>query len=157
MFKLSLAPDQASYTVDEDGTTIATRLKGGASRYRKDILRGPVRVNLQWTCGIEDYIYLTTFYRVMEQGSLPFLMDLLVQDNYLTEHECRVVPKSWATTKVTGISYIVKAVLEVVPRVGDPPFDEGLVTTYESFGTNGSEAYGLLAVIVNDDMRVALK
>lgn len=157
MYKLSLTPDQAGYSIDEDGTASYTKLRGGAGRYRRDLLNATVKVNLQWSCTADEFEYLKTFWRLTNNGVEPFLMDLIIHDGALTEHICRFIPKSFKTTSYKNGNSIVQAVLEVEPLVGDPAMDEGVVTSFEAFGNDGSECYAILATLVNVDMPANIK
>lgn len=152
MYKLALAPDQANYAAAEGNRHVYQKLDGGAGRIRKDVLNGTWKVDVQWTVTKDDYLYLQTFYRATKEFTQPFKMDLLLTSFELVEYECRVLPGTWRLTSIKGESYIVKAQLEVVPDLGDDDFDEGLVTTYEAFGQEGSLAYADLAKLVTETM-----
>jgi len=157
MKKLALTPDQDNYAVDDGANTISNKLNGGASRIRKDLLNAPLRVNVQWTCDLVEYDYLRTFYRTTQDGSEPFLMDLLTNAANLTLHVCRFIPNTFKLSGVKGVQHRVTAQLEVIPQVPDDALDEGVVTSYEAFGIEGSESYALLAEIVNINMPANIK
>lgn len=149
MRKLNFAPDQQGYQVQDSSAHVQTKLGGGMSRIRKDYLNAPVLVDLQWTCDPQEYNYLQTFWRIQQDGTEPFLMDLIIHSNEILEHECKFVPDTFRFTGITGERFVVKAKLEVVPPIPDDAMDEGVVTTFESFGDAGSQAYALLATLVN--------
>lgn len=148
--RLNLLPDVSGYQVTEPGGHVYNKLSGGASKVRRDFDNAPLEVDVQWTCDEQEYNYLTTFYRVT--ANEPFLTSLLIHSPSLTEHEARFIPQSFKTVAVVGMRYTVKAKLEVVPLTPDLAFDEGLVTTFEAFGQEGSVAFGLLSTLVNVNM-----
>jgi len=150
--KLALAPDQNSYSLTDGITAISTKLYGGASRLRRDYINAPVLVHVTWTVDENEFDYLRTFYRTTQDGTEPFLMDLLVHGPTMTEHECRIVPKTFKITSVMDKAYRVQAQIEAVPLPPDTDFDEGLVTAFEAFGVEASSAFALLAEIVNVTM-----
>lgn len=157
MKKLSLIPDQENYSIQDGVTAIYAKLEGGAGRLRKDYLHAPAIVTMQWTCDEVEFDYLRTFYRTTSEGTEPFLMDLILHGSDFTEHECRIVPKTFKTSSVKAKTYRVQAQLEVLPLPPDDALDEGLVTSFEAFGVEASLAYQLLAVILNVDMPANLK
>lgn len=156
MYKLALAPDQQQYATAEGTRQVYSKLDGGLGRYRRDLLNGTYKVDVQWTVGDADFVYLNTFYRVVE-GVNPFLMDLILDAAVLTEHECRFIPGTFRLTSIKGEQYTVRAQLEVRPAIADDEFDAGLVTTYESFGPEGPQAYASLAYLVNVSMPANMK
>lgn len=153
--KLNMAPDESSYSVTDGAAHVQARLAGGASRIRTDYLNAPVKVELQWTCDENEFLYLQTFYRV--QSTTPFEMDLIVHSPGLTTHECRFVPRTFKMVGVTGMRYVVRAQLEVIPNVPDDAYDEGLVTTFEAFGADGVSAYAEVSRLINVVMPENLK
>lgn len=154
--KLNLAPNERSYTARESITAITTKLGGGASRQRRDYLNQPAYVAVEWSCDPEEYLYLQTFFRVHEYGGLAFHMDLILHTADLTTHECRFVPDKFKLVRKEGDLFIVRAELEVVPNAFDSDFDDGLVTTFESFGVEGAAAYTDLELLVNTTLPHAI-
>lgn len=157
MQKLILRPDQENYQLEEGVSVVASKLLGGGSRQRMDILYAPAKLTCQWTVDEDEYNYMKTFYRFIGDGTQPFLMDLLVNDSVLTEHTCRFYPNTFKLAAVKGRMYKITATLEVELKRYDDALDEGLVTSYEAFLNEGSSAYALLATIVNVDMPANLK
>lgn len=150
--KLSIAPDQDGYQLENSMSSFGNKLGGGAMRIRRDYLNAPYKVTVTWTLDADEFNYIKTFHRFIDDGNQPFLMDLLVDNSELTEHECRFLPGQFKLGTVKGMVRKVSAQLEVVPLPADDAYDEGLVTTYEAFGSKGSESYSLLAQIINVDM-----
>lgn len=155
---MALAPDQDGYAVDWGQSAVSTKLAGGASKLRRDYLFGPAKVSVTWTCTPAEMEYLKTFYRVTSEGTTPFEMDLIVGQPVLTRHVCRFIPKTFKTSAVRGKElFKVQAQVEAELLAYDSAFDEGLVTSFEAFGTDASPAYQLLAKIVNVTMPANIK
>ena len=155
---MALQPDQEGYSVDWGQSAVATKLAGGASKLRRDYIFSPARVSVTWTCTPTEMEYLKTFYRVTGEGTTPFEMDLLVGQPTLTRHVCRFVPKTFKTAAVRGKElFKVQAQIEAELLAYDDAFDEGLVTSFEAFGSDASPAYALLAKIVNVTMPANIK
>lgn len=158
MMKLALAPDQDGYTVDWANSAVASKLDGGASRLRRDYIGAPAKIGCTWTCTQEEMDYLMTFWRVTKEGTTPFYMDLIMSSPALTTHVCRFRPNSFKVSGIKGKElFKVQAVVEAEPLPSDDAFDEGLVTSFESFGVEAGPAYELLAQIVNVDMPANIK
>lgn len=156
MMKFTIAPDNSSYSVT-DGTEVAsTKLDGGAARYRRDILGATSTVDVSWVLDREGFMYSRAFYRgVTASGSLPFLIDLILDDFELTEHKAYFVPGSMKTTGQKGLTYWVSAQLEVYPAELSG-YETDLVATYNEFGTFTPAAFDRLDVIINIDWPGAL-
>lgn len=156
MHKLALAPDETMYTTQDGAGAITVKLDGGASKSRRSYDNAPTTVTLQWSCDPEEFQYLRTFYNLHSYGATPFLMDLIIDKPSLTEHECRFVPDTFKLAKVQTDLFQVRANLEVIPEVPDVDFDAGFVVTFEAFGSETSQALGLLATLVNVKLPEAL-
>ena len=66
--------------------------------------------------GPDGYQYLRNFYNgLLIAGSEPFLIDLILDDSYLTEHTAYFLPGSLTLNGVSGTNYQVSAELEVRP------------------------------------------
>lgn len=155
---MALLPEQEGYSVDFGQSAVATKLTGGASRLRRDYIFSPARISVTWMCTPTELEYLTTFYRVTSEGTTPFTMDLLVNAPELTRHVCRFVPKTFKVSGVRGKDlFKVQAQVEAELLAYDEAFDEGLVTSFEAFGSDATPAYDLLAQIVNVDMPANIK
>lgn len=152
-----MKPDQDGYQIDAAVTTLQAKLLGGGMKLRRDALNAPAKVSVTWTCSDAEYDYLLTFYRTTNDGTIPFLMDLIMDNSVLTEHECRFMPGTFKVSTIKGNARKIAAQLEVVPLPPDDAYDEGLVTTFEAFGTETSESLGVLATLVNVNMPANIK
>lgn len=116
MIKLTLPPDQSSYAVTDGDEVISVTLSGGAPRVRRDVEGATASVNVQWTVGTEEYHYLKSFYRFLaEKGSEPFLIDLYLDREILTEHESYFKAGSMKLLSQRGHTYVVGASLDAKP------------------------------------------
>jgi hypothetical protein len=132
--KLRLAPDSSSYSVTDGKEVVSVALDGGAGRYRHDILGASSVVSVQWICDRNEYRYLRTFYsEIVDKGSLPFAIDLILDDPLPVEHKAYFIPGSMTLTGQRGLSYYVTAQLEVEP-VGVSDDDLVFAALYSEFG-----------------------
>ncbi len=157
--KLTIPPDQSGYSVTDGNEVISVKLDGGASRFRRDVLNAASRVTVQWSVTPDNFRYLRAFYRsVTAQGSTPFLIDLLLDEPELTEHQAYFIPGTMRLQSQRGLQYVVAAELEVAPDLPDSEYDAILVTLYNEYG--GSEQALLmlnqLEQLTNVDLPAAL-
>jgi hypothetical protein len=142
--KFVIPPNQSSYSVTDGETTISTKLDGGASRYRRDILNAYFIVDCEWRLSEDDYQYFRAFYNTeTTSGSLPFLIDLIIDDSSLTEHEAQFVPNTIKLSVYNGAYYTVRGQLEVKPIPRDTDYDSTLVMLFSEYGGD-TEARGML-------------
>lgn len=113
---LLLPPDQANYVSQFGHTVISTELDGGASRFRGDQLGSSFKVTVQWTMNVKNYNYLTAFYRnAINFGADPFTVGLYLDSAAIQNYTAHFVPDSFGLTSQQGLTFIVGAVLEVIP------------------------------------------
>jgi len=117
LLKFAIPPDNNGYSFTDGEEVLSVALQGGASKYRLDILNANIRLNVQWTLDRNQYNYIRAFYKsVLISGSLPFLLDLYVDNPFeLTEHECYIIPKTFGLKSQKGLSFVVGCSLEVKP------------------------------------------
>lgn len=133
--KCALSPDSAGYSVVDAENVISTKLDGGASRYRLDMLDSVSKVSVKWVCNQNQYQYLRVFYvSILKNGSLPFLIDLILNSSSPIEHEAYFIPGTLSLSEHSGDYYGVVAQLEVIPK----PIDELVNTQMVLFGEFGS-------------------
>ena len=114
--KLNLAPDQAGYAVTDGVEVASTQLDGGAGRYRKDIVSASALVQVQWRINPIEFRYLKSFYNLLtSKGSDAFIIDLYLDSEELTTHECHFVPGSFRLVGQQGKQFTVSARLEAKP------------------------------------------
>lgn len=149
LVKFVLPPDQASYSVVDGTEVIGSKLDGGASRYRRDILNSTSRVTVQWTIGPDEYKYVRAFYKaVTVSGSLPFEIELILDEPELTTHKAYFVPGSMALRQQQGLTYFVSAELEVYPaEISEYAAD--YVYMYNAFGRDWKRYEDVLHNVVN--------
>lgn len=150
MDKLQLPPDSAGYSVTDGKEVVSIQLDGGAARYRRDILNANSKVTCQWSCDRDEYQYLRAFFKTAtSQGSLPFLIDLALDDPALTEHQAYFVPGSMALREQRGHLYVVAAELDVKPIPRDAAYDESLVMMWSSYAPEPALFLNQLEQLVN--------
>lgn len=114
--ELIIPPDQDGYSVEKSAeSVIRIQLDGGAGRYRQDLFGVSDLVSCQWILDSSQYDYLQSFYRLHSSGSMPFMVNLIVDHAELKPYECRFVPNSFKLTGVKGLAYFCAATLECTP------------------------------------------
>ena len=149
MDKLILPPDETGYSIKDGIEVVATQLKGGAARYRKDIKNSTSQLSVQWTTDREGFKYLRLFYRlVATNGATPFLIDLIVDDYELTEHVANFIPGSMTIDTVSGFTFVVKAELEIKPQA-TAELQSAYLELYKSFGSDIAKFEEMFNTIIN--------
>lgn len=116
LIKLTLAPDQAGYAVRDGIEVVSAKLDGGAGRYRRDIVGANATVNVQWRVNPVEFRYLKSFYNLLTgKGVGTFLLDLYLDREELTEHECHFIPGSFRLSGQRGKQFTITAQLEAKP------------------------------------------
>ena len=158
MRKLLLRPNSSSYTVEPGNEVVATDVAGGPSRSRRDFIGMPTKVNVAWWLDEDSFMYLNAFFNtVLQKGSLPFLMDLLIDKPYLTEHTCKFSPGSFKpVASTTAFTFTATCVLEVQPLPVNETFDLEVIDTYETTGGR-YDGLSVIARIANIYMPDALE
>jgi hypothetical protein len=152
MEKLQIPPDETGYTIKDGTETVATILKGGAARYRRDIKNSSSMLSAQWTTDREGYKYLRLFYRLItENCANPFLIDLMVDDYELTEHVVNFVPGSMVLESVSGFTHVVKADLEIRPQA-TASLQATYLELYKSFGSDITLFEDMFNTVININM-----
>lgn len=149
MDKLMLPPDESGYSIKDGVEVVATQLKGGAARYRKDIKNSTSQLSVQWTTDREGFKYLRLFYRlVAANGATPFLIDLIVDDYELTEHVANFIPGTMTIDAISGLTFVVKADLEIKPQ-DNSALQGSYLELYKSFGSDISKFEDIFNTIIN--------
>lgn len=133
MEKLKLRPNRDSYAV-ADGTTFKqTKLEGGASRFRRDLLGAARIVDVSWLLNPSQYRYFTAFYNTtLKDGSESFKIDLLLDNPRLTEHTAHFIQDTKKLDGQSGLGHTVSAQLEVMPIRTNPDLDEAIVAAFNN-------------------------
>jgi hypothetical protein len=148
--KLTLPILEAGYTVSEPASAIAVGSKGGFSRTRADLDDGSVTVTVGWKLSVASYSQLLNFFRVgTKYGSLPFAIDLVIDNSLLTTSTAYFNSDGPQVTQVTGLNYFVNATLEVIPNMVDTAFDAGVVAVFNASNGDPVPYLNLFDQIVN--------
>lgn len=151
MEKFPFVPENSSYTVNYDSGVISTKLRGGSARYRRDVLGTNAIINANWIFNPQEFKYAKAFYDYIAlKGAVPFLIDLIVDDDVLTEHTAHFIPNSFKLTSQKGLAFFVSATLDVKQNNSN---EEYIVVVIE-FGSEQEflQYEDLLDVIVNVDL-----
>ncbi len=148
--KLLLDLDASSYTAAFGNEILSVQVQNGPMRVRRDFVGAVSMVAAQWVLTDLEYQYLMAFYRsTIVMGTLPFLLDMVIDYAVVAEHQCRFMPSSLGLSAVQGDAYIVKAQLEVKPVSTDAEFDNSLTDMFDAYGDGAQEILGLLETFAN--------
>jgi hypothetical protein len=157
MPKLNLCPLQNGYSFTLSEEAIATVLRGGKPRIRQDIIGAWKVVNVSWNLDMFKYDYFMAFYRSsINHGTLPFDIDLIVDNASLAEYTAQFIPGSISIPEISGGRRVITAQLFVKPLAIDSNFDESLVLMYELYGDQALNIINLLGITVNTYLPDAL-
>lgn len=135
MEKLLLLPTSSRYSADNGKGALFTELDGGAGRYRRDFDTPSAEIKAQWELKQSAYEYMQVFFRhTTQRGSLPFLLELVLEDAFLTEYTCRFKPETFKLTGVRGLNHTVQATIEVEQPVPDEDYDSLYLFIFENYG-----------------------
>lgn len=148
--KMLLTPAYSGFSASPAADTLQAQLDGGPSRFRLNQTGAAVTVQVQWGLTRNGFNYLEAFFRLLP-GSMPFLIDLIIDNADLTEYTARLVPGSKQLAGVQGLQRIVTAQLEVKPTRSDPAVDAAIVALYGAYGEAGRSVLDRLAQLVNED------
>lgn len=152
LVKFVLPPESAGYTMEDPAEVLAVKLDGGASRFRRDKLGSTSRVTVRWAFDPDQYRYFRAFYNsLLERGSSPFLIDLVLDYAEPVEHKAYFVPGSVRLQEQRGFYYGVAAELEAYPAPIDSNLEIDLVWMFNEFGSNWKYGEDRLNNIVNID------
>lgn len=151
--KLALIPAQDGYGADDaDDAVLRAKLSAGPSRTRLDMLGAPSQVTATLQLDDGEYQYWRAFFRtVIAEGALPFLMDLLLDQPSLTEHEVKLAAAPRLSGQ-KGLLYVVQLRLEVKPLPADNDADAALAMLYAEYGMDASVILADLEHLVNVDL-----
>lgn len=146
---LDLTPSQDGYSMADAASSVASDLKGGLSRTRRDLLDASYSVDLSWKLNRARYDVLRAFHDA--HRGVPFLMDLVADSPFLTRHTVTFVTGSFQLASVEGATYVVNASLEVIPIPPDAETDETIIFLFETYGGDpGTDALtNMLERLVN--------
>lgn len=158
LHKFALLPSKPGYSVgDSADAVLRAKVGAGPSRQRLDFPRAPHQVTVSFSLDSAQYDYWRAFWSTgIEYGSLPFLIDLIIDAEDLAEYEAKFVPGSVSLSDVSGLRYQVDAILEVKPNVRDREYDETLVMLYDIYGEDVPIILNMLEKLVNVDLPNAI-
>lgn len=111
--KLTLPPDKSGYSFTDTAEAVHQALDGGLGRVRRSLIGVSTILNIQWTTGVEGFLYLRDFYRAWVLNPKDgFKMDLLIDNVILDEFSCQFVPGSMRLTGVHGHTITVSCQIE---------------------------------------------
>lgn len=136
MDKLYLCPSDAYSVQGPQDDVLRSGGTGGAGRYRVDVIGGSSTANVTFSLRPDQHQYLWSFFRAKtEHGSVPFLIDLILDGGPRQERTAHFLPGTLALTgKTLGRFFTATAQLEVDALDDDADFDNSVVSVYEVAG-----------------------
>lgn len=160
MNKIKFVPASAGYTYQPGNPNIETKLDGGISLTRQDILNPSSIVSCQWVLENDvEYEEFNIFFKgPAKEGAAWFLMDLTIDEAYPVERTCKFVSGSVVLDTVDGPVRTISGQVEVEPIYYDPAYWDMLQTLIDGYG---SLAAALLVLnqfeqLVNVDLPASL-
>jgi hypothetical protein len=110
-------PEQGGYRVARGKNQISIRLEGGPSRVRQTALGTSHEVAVTWLCDETDYTGVIGFLRERAiERTLFFRLPLLIDVPVAVPYLCRLLDEPEALESTEGLSFEVRATLEVLPN-----------------------------------------
>lgn len=134
--KFGIIPDSSSYVVTDGEDAIFTKLDGGLGRYRLDKVGASKTVECQFSLTRSEYSYFRSFYdeHAMHGGN-SFLIDLVIDDSGLEEHQAFIKPGDVQLSEQVGLLYVVSMTLEVKPVIRTSGYNVILVAMFDAYGS----------------------
>lgn len=145
--KFILPPNQNGYSVKYGDSSNVVGLAGGSAKYRKDIDFPNDIVTCTWTLDRAEFAYFTSFMAAYSVDT--FLLDLVLNDAELTEHQVHFLPSTYKLTGQKGLVYIVKCDVEAKPIIRADSYNEAIVFNFEHRGDNSAVIFDLFELLVN--------
>lgn len=131
MAKLELPIARSGYGIADGSDFIAVELDGGMPRVRRDKLHSVRKASVEWQLNESQHLLFEAFYRTgLQNGSLPFTTDLILDSHLLEEYEVQFVPDTRKLTGQSGKLYTWEAELYVMPQDRNTAYDTLLIQTF---------------------------
>lgn len=154
--KLKIDVPQEGYNFDDGEAVLRAKMSSGPSRQRLDMLDAPIEADVTLMLDPAEYQYWRAFFRyTLVRGTLPFLLDLVVDSAATTEHEVKIIPGTMRTG-IQGEAHIVQFRLEVLLSDDDEVGGEAIVMLYELYGDGAPAMLAALAELVNVQIPAAV-
>lgn len=114
---LTISPTSTNFRYTPANNVVATKLEGGASRRRLDIVGGAHIVDCTWVLNKGEYTHLMGFFREQVlQGTTPFRMNMITDVAFVMPHVCICAQDQPRLVQQSGDAYWVETTLEVTPN-----------------------------------------
>ena len=142
MLEIPFRPLQDGYGATLNDGVYGFRTAGGVGRSRRALLGSVSEVDVEWTLGPDEYSQMMFMIdHQLAGGTIPFLIELILDDGELKKYTAEIDPESLELDDVEGLTYTVSATL-LVQR---PPAAQ-VIRSYATIA--GQTAY-LLPMLVN--------
>jgi hypothetical protein len=149
MQKFAIPPESESYSVKDGVSFVSVALEGGLSRRRADVINTASKAQVTWSFDRNEYDYFRAFFDTATmKGSLPFILELVVDKHYRQEYVCAFIEDTLELSELSGHSYQVRAELEVIPKRPDHTANQAIIDIYNAVPAVG---YPLAVLIATED------
>lgn len=152
--KLYLSVPQEGYSFDDGDAVLRAKVSSGPSRLRLDMLDAPMSVAVQLVLEPQEFNYWQAFRRTtLKHGSMPFLIDLVIDSSDVEEYQAQIVPGS-IKTGIQGTAHLVQMELEVLMSETPPTadYDTSIVMLQGLYGVRVPNVLNLLEKLANYDL-----
>ncbi len=133
MTKFAISPVAAGYAVTPGTEVVQVELNGGGPRTRKDVLNAASLIAVSWILTQEQYDYFWAFFRgVIDSGSLPFTIDLIIDTHTKATYTVVFVKDSVTVGTIDGGVFTINASLYANAATRDLSADAALVAAYNT-------------------------
>jgi len=154
--RFNVLPQEAGYSATGGARFHYADLDGGRGRRRRRFIGTTNRVSVTFLFDTTEYGYWEAFRRTaISEGSLPFLLDLILDTPDPVTYEVALMPDS-VQMQPNGDARIVQMELEVKPLPVDTEFDLATLAAFEAGGDLYPDLLARLAVFVNEDAPAAI-
>jgi hypothetical protein len=130
---MALTPRSDGYSVDRGATFLQSRQEMGPSRFRPDYESAASMITASWRVNPRRYQYLVAFYYTATvEGTMPFLISLILDRPGLVAHVAQLVPGTFALEGVDGATYSVTTDMEIRPLARDAAHDAATIAAFEA-------------------------
>lgn len=148
--KFDITLSQEEYSVGDPDSVIMSRVSSGPARTRRDMINAAMPVAVGAYLDADEYDYWCSFYRtIIEEGALPFIMDLKVDSSVIEEHEVKIVPGS-KSMRPRGDLFEIRFDLQVKRNLSE--YERALLMLEEQYGEDAEAVLNALNQLANIDL-----
>ena len=149
-------PIVQGYGLKGPGGVRRTEVAGGMPRFALEWDRGAMQFSVAMILSATKFSVWTAFYHlIIKKGSITFTMPL-DSGLGLQDHDCNIVPDSYAATRTNGQLTTVTFSIDAAPRVYDLSATDAqaMIAVWNMYGENGGATLAAIDQFANHDSNV---